>query len=278
MSAIEEGRPSLAPRSGALAFEKLTKNSTESAYEKIDNFSARPGSGLRRSSSFAQSSATSESDDKSSSVQAQDMKDIKEVRASKLVGINVTSKDGENLGQVQDLVINPMTGKIRYALIGQGFMAGLGQKMIPVPWQAVNVRSEREFALHVDKQKLTSAPDWSQREMDQPAYIIRVDRFYELEPQGEVGGLGASSSESGQGTGSSLDSKSNSPVEILRINPLRSNNLNPIRVSPIRLRNNPAMGMAELTFGIGTQLSAPSRCPLGLGAFRSQRCEDWSNR
>jgi len=134
----------------------------------------------------------------------------KEIRASKLLGINVTSKDGDNLGQVQDLVFNPHTGQIRFALVGKGFMAGSSQSLIPVPWQAVKVRSEREFTLNVDKEKMKGVPSWSQTEMDQPEYVIRVYRFYEIEPQADVGGLGSSSTESGTRQGSSSSTQSDS--------------------------------------------------------------------
>jgi hypothetical protein len=89
-------------------------------------------------------------------------------------------------------------------------MAGAGQKLLPVPWRAVNVRSEREFALNVDKQKLGLAPIWSQTDTtEQPDYIIRIYRFYEIEPQNDVGAPGSSGSESGESSGSSLDSNGN---------------------------------------------------------------------
>ena len=123
------------------------------------------------------------------------------------MGINVSSKEGENLGQVQDLVLNPKTGKIRFALIGQGFMAGTTQKMIPVPWKAVNVRAQQEFALNVDKNKLKAAPGWSQTEYEHPDYVIRVYRFYEIEPepQTDIGGPGELGQEQGTGQGSSTE-------------------------------------------------------------------------
>lgn len=151
-----------------------------------------------------------------SSASSSDVSGLKEIRASKLIGVNVSSKDGENLGQVQDLVINPRTGKIRFALVGQGLMAGLSQTLIPVPWQAVKVQSEHQFALNVDKSKMKNVPNWTQSEMEQPDYIVRIYRFYELEPQSDqsdqsaIGGPGSSSSESGQGQGSSKDSSPSS--------------------------------------------------------------------
>jgi len=144
--------------------------------------------------------------DKSSSAQDTDL--AKEIRASKLIGSNVTTKDGENLGQVQDIVFNPHNGKIRFALVGKGFMAGLGESLLPVPWQAVSVQPQRGFALNVDKEKLKTAPNWNQAQMDEPDYVIRIYRFYELEPQADIGGLGSSEIQSGQGEGQSKSSGS----------------------------------------------------------------------
>lgn len=158
--------------------------------------------------SFAQASSTAVSERAASSAvletkDIQEMKDLKQIRVSKLVGATIASQAGDNLGQVQDLVINPRTGQIQFALVSKGFMAGLGHSMIPVPWQAINVRSEREFALSVDKDKLRSAPDWSEAEMEQPDYMLRVYRFYEIEPQSGVGSPRSSGTESGEGHGSS---------------------------------------------------------------------------
>ena len=152
---------------------------------------------------FAQNTASHADSYGISSLQSSAMQDTKTVRASKLMGINVSSKEGESLGQVQDLLFDPETGKIRFALVGKGFMAGLGERLFPIPWQAVNVRSEREFALNVDKEKLKSAPLWSQSDFDQPDYVVRIYRFYELEPQTGVGGF--TGEQSGQGEGSSSD-------------------------------------------------------------------------
>jgi len=145
--------------------------------------------------------------------QMKDMKDLKQIRASQLIGVNVTSKDGENLGQVQDLIVDPQTGFIKLALVGKGFMAGLGEKAVPVPWQAVNVQSERQFALNIDKAKMQSAPAWTQADQDQPDYIVRIYRFYELEPRSDIGSPGEQQqSGSGQGSSSDLDDHDTQPA------------------------------------------------------------------
>jgi len=156
------------------------------------------------------SSNTGLSDHSASSLSsAKDHKMESELRASKLMGINVTSKDGENLGQVQDIVINPRTGKIRFALVGKGFMAGAGETLFPVPWRAVNVQSEKHFVLNVDQQKLKGAPAWSQTEVDQPDYVLRIYRFFAVPEDMDNSQMGTSGeSIQGQGSGSSDHSQS----------------------------------------------------------------------
>lgn len=133
-------------------------------------------------------------------------KSVSRIRASELMGVNVTSKSGESLGQIQDLIIKPATGEIQLALIGKGFMAGLGERIIPLPWRALNVRSQTDFVVNVDQRKLQSAPAWNDAENDDSSYIIHVFRFFELEPESQMGSPGASGQQSGRGEGSSVES------------------------------------------------------------------------
>lgn len=70
-------------------------------------------------------------------------------RASDLIGMSVKNKKGEELGSLQDLVLDPKTGTIRYAALGRGGLLGVGQKLVAVPWTAfecpVKEREERAF-------------------------------------------------------------------------------------------------------------------------------------
>lgn len=149
-------------------------------------------------------SASQSSTDESSS------KLVERIRASELLGVNVTSKLGENVGEVQDLIIDPETGEIQLALVGKGFMAGLGDRVIPLPWQALNVRSQQKFVVNIDHDKLQKAPAWSEAEPHSHDYMIRIYRFYELEPETGLGGAGRSGQQSGQGEGQSESSSGQS--------------------------------------------------------------------
>ncbi len=129
-----------------------------------------------------------------------------EVRASKLIGANLQTAQGEDLGEIRDLAVNPKTGKIDFAIVGVSDGSGT-EALAPIPWQAVQLHSEKSFVASIDKNKLKSAPTISQQQWDQlmqPDYIVQIYRFYGVEPQasggtGEgLGGAGAGSQQQDQ--------------------------------------------------------------------------------
>jgi len=66
-------------------------------------------------------------------------------RASTLIGMKVENKEGEKLGSIEDLVLDPETGTIRYAALARGGFLGIGEKLVAVPWTAFECQTkERE--------------------------------------------------------------------------------------------------------------------------------------
>lgn len=80
------------------------------------------------------------------------------IRLSKLIGAEVKSNNGENLGRLEDVVIDPQTGKPTFAVIGKRGILRLGEKRLPVPWQALTIDSQKRVTLNMDKAKMDSAP------------------------------------------------------------------------------------------------------------------------
>ena len=56
------------------------------------------------------------------------------VPASRLLGLEVRNDSQQKLGTMGDVVINPNTGKVRYAVLSVGGATALGGKLLPVPW------------------------------------------------------------------------------------------------------------------------------------------------
>lgn len=111
------------------------------------------------------------------------------VRLSKLMDASVKSKSGEDLGQVEDFLINPRTGRVDYAVLGRGGFLGMGEQRIPVPWSALSIQSQQALIVSVDKQKLKSAPTLNSDYTNQftPDYEVTIYRFYEI-PSSAIGG------------------------------------------------------------------------------------------
>ena len=83
-----------------------------------------------------------------------------------LIGYAVYSQDGEDLGDIKEIMLNTDTGKICYAILSYGSFLGIGEKVFAVPWQALTLDTEnKRYVLNVDSDKLDAAPrfdkdDW----------------------------------------------------------------------------------------------------------------------
>jgi len=59
-----------------------------------------------------------------------------------LIGENVENPDGDNIGKVKDLVLDPRTGQVKQVVVGVGGFLGLGQKDVALPWDQLQIRQE----------------------------------------------------------------------------------------------------------------------------------------
>lgn len=85
------------------------------------------------------------------------------VRASKLIGMNIQNEQGKSVGEINDLVLDGNSGRVRYAAVTYGGFLGIGNKMFAVPFEAFKVRQERGdpddyvLVLNVTQQQLEGA-------------------------------------------------------------------------------------------------------------------------
>jgi len=80
-------------------------------------------------------------------------------KASTFIGSSVANSQGESLGKIDDLVIDPATGRITYAALSYGSILGLGGKLFAVSWEALTLEPDgKTFVLNVPKETLENAP------------------------------------------------------------------------------------------------------------------------
>lgn len=81
------------------------------------------------------------------------------VTASKIMGETVVNRQSENVGKIQELVIDARKNRIAYLVLSFGGFLGMGTKLFAMPWEAFEFSAtENKLILNVEKEKLKAAP------------------------------------------------------------------------------------------------------------------------
>lgn len=114
----------------------------------------------------------------------------KTVRASEVIGMNIYNPQGEDVGEVNDVVLDPNTGKVRYAAVTYGGFLGIGDEMFAVPWEAFQCTQdpddpeEHRLTLDVSKQQLEGAQGFNQDNWPNfadPNFTNELDKRYRVQ-------------------------------------------------------------------------------------------------
>jgi len=79
--------------------------------------------------------------------------------AGTLAGDRVRNAAGDDLGKIEEIMLDVPSGRIAYAVLSFGGVLGMGNKLFAVPWNGLTIdEQEHQFILNVDKQVLENAP------------------------------------------------------------------------------------------------------------------------
>jgi sporulation protein YlmC with PRC-barrel domain len=77
-------------------------------------------------------------------------------------GTEVYGTDGKNIGEIDHLIIDKVTGRVAYAVMSFGGFLGLGHSHYPIPWSALRYdTSLGGFRTDITEQQLKDAPEFS---------------------------------------------------------------------------------------------------------------------
>ena len=79
--------------------------------------------------------------------------------ADTLEGDDVKNSAGENLGEIEHIMLDVPTGRVAYAVLSFGGFLGVGDKLFAIPWEALTLDTDNKcFILDASKEQLKKAP------------------------------------------------------------------------------------------------------------------------
>ena len=111
------------------------------------------------------------------------------VKVSSIIGTSVVDPKDDNLGDIKEVVIDPLTGKVAYAVVSFGGFLSMGEKLFAIPFSAFKYNeAENEYVLDVSKEKLKAAPGFDPNHwpsMAEETWNRDVYKYYERPPYWE---------------------------------------------------------------------------------------------
>ncbi len=109
--------------------------------------------------------------------------------ASTLEGDKVVNRQGEDLGEIDEIMLDVPRGRIAYAVMSSGGFLGMGDKLFAIPWSALTLDTDNKcFVLDVDKQRLENAPGFDKDHwpsMADAEFGSQVHSYYGARPYWE---------------------------------------------------------------------------------------------
>jgi sporulation protein YlmC with PRC-barrel domain len=79
--------------------------------------------------------------------------------ASTLRHDKVVNLAGQDIGRIEELMIDVTTGRVAYAVLSFGGFLGIGNKLFALPWSALTVdEAKKRFVVNVTRESLEKMP------------------------------------------------------------------------------------------------------------------------
>jgi sporulation protein YlmC with PRC-barrel domain len=111
------------------------------------------------------------------------------VKASSMIGTDVINPKGSDLGEIKEVVIDPSSGRVAYAVGSFGGFLSMGEKLFAVPYSAFEYdMAKNKYVLDVTKERLEAAPGFDSDNwpsMAEEKWNRDVYKYYDRAPYWE---------------------------------------------------------------------------------------------
>ncbi|MCW2247191.1 sporulation protein YlmC with PRC-barrel domain [Azospirillum fermentarium] len=117
------------------------------------------------------------------------------VSADDLESRSVFAPDGSRLGEIEDIVVDPVSGRIVYAVVELGGFLGIGERSFPVPWALMTSTPDGRLELNVSADRMKGAPQFTgsnRPDMTDPQWATAVHAYYGVPPYWSAEAVAAS--------------------------------------------------------------------------------------
>lgn len=81
------------------------------------------------------------------------------VKTKEVVGVDVKNMKNETLGEIEEIVLEKVSGRVVYVVLNSGSVLGMGGKLFAMPWSSIHYDPNKEcFLLNLSKEELKRAP------------------------------------------------------------------------------------------------------------------------
>jgi len=104
---------------------------------------------------------------------------------TKLIGLTVKARDGVQLGQIFDLVIDSH-GRVDFVIVNQPGFEEFPGRAVVVPFSMLKVSKSKfdkiRVVFNANKEKFYEGPDWGYENLANPKQAASVDRYFGIQP------------------------------------------------------------------------------------------------
>jgi sporulation protein YlmC with PRC-barrel domain len=108
------------------------------------------------------------------------------VSISTLNKTRVTNVNGEDLGRIEDIMVDIETGRISFAILSTSGFLGRDARLYAVPWEALKFSlHDKTFILNISKETLANAPSFTKNnrlDLSTLTWLQKVYAYYGIQP------------------------------------------------------------------------------------------------